>query len=464
MSEPYLFRAAACPLFDRPSDAQKQGLLLRRANVTCRQVWLVAHIEVVSLLLRDPVQGDIYLTENETRVLDTREMQRLRGIKQLGTAHLVFPGCVHTRFDHSLGALAAAHRILEHLRLAGHHIDQQDAELVRLAILVHDVTHIPYGHTFEDEREIFPRHDAGPRLDHFLGARSELGRTLAEIGALDAVRGILTGSPPTPWMGQVVSSTIDADLLDYLRRDSFFAGLRQDYDDRIFSYFTLEQGQLLINMVKHGIDRPDARTEVLHLLRMRYMLTERIYLHHAKIASGAMISKAVELHARGALREEALYDLGDQTFLDLLARLPGPAVVGQLVEGVTTRRLYKRAYVLSSVSLGAEQAGFIAKYAGQSPEREAVENAIAAKVRLKPGQVILYCPKASFFKEVAVPVHARAGIAPLYQVDTNAGEVRAMANQYESLWRTYVFCPPEKVDAVRRACETHFGIPSEFVV
>lgn len=108
------------------------------------------------MLLRDPVQGDIYLTENETRVLDTREMQRLRGIKQLGTAHLVFPGCVHTRFDHSLGALAAAHRILEHLRLAGHHIDPQDAELVRLAILVHDVTHIPYGHTFEDEREIFP--------------------------------------------------------------------------------------------------------------------------------------------------------------------------------------------------------------------------------------------------------------------------------------------------------------------
>jgi HD superfamily phosphohydrolase len=414
------------------------------------------------VLLRDPVHGDIFLTEMETRVLDTREMQRLRNIKQLGAAHLVFPGCVHTRFDHSLGALACAHRMMENLRLTGHHIDPHDAALVRLAILLHDVTHIPYGHTFEDERQIFPRHDAGPRLDYFFGPNCELGRVLAELGVLDTVRGILTGSPPTPWMGQVVSSTVDADLLDYLRRDSFFAGLRQDYDDRIYSYYTLEGGQLLINMVKHGIDRPDARTEILHLLRMRYMLTERIYLHHAKIAAGAMISKAVELHAQRGLREDALYDLGDQTFVDLLARLPGPAVAAQLVEGLATRRLHKRAYVLSEVSLGGNLAEFIARYAGQSAEREAMENAIAAKAKLKPGQVIFYCPKASYFKEVRVPVKARAGVGPLYKLDTNAGEVGALARQYESLWRAYVFCPPEKVDAVRRACEKFFELQSEF--
>ncbi len=412
------------------------------------------------MLLRDPVHGDIFLTDMETRVLDTKEMQRLRGIKQLGTAHLVFPGCVHTRFDHSLGALHMAHRMIESLRLQGYSIHPDDAQLVRLAILVHDVTHIPYGHTFEDERQIFPRHDAGPRLDHFLGPKSELGRTLAELGALDAVKGILTGHPPNPWMGQVVSSTIDADLLDYLRRDSFFAGLRMNFDDRVFSYFYLHEGKLLINMVKHGLDRPDARTEMIHLLRMRYVLTERIYLHHAKIASGAMISKAVELQARTGLREEALYDLGDQTFMDLIARLPGPAVIGQLIAGVETRRLYKRAYVLSHYSLGEERDAFIKRFAGQSQEREELENQIAAKARLKPGQVILYCPKASFFKEVRVPVKSQGGVGPLFELDVS-GEVAAMARQYEGLWRTYVFCPPEKVDTVRRACEKLFGFQSE---
>lgn len=416
------------------------------------------------MLLRDPVHGDIFLTDAEVRVLDTKEMQRLRGIKQLGTAHLVFPGCVHTRFDHSLGALQMAHRMIETLRLQGYQIDSHDAQLVRLAILVHDVTHIPYGHTFEDERQIFPRHDAGPRLDYFLGPKSELGRVLAAQGVREAVKEILTDHPPVPWMGQVVSSTIDADLLDYLRRDSFFAGLRMNFDDRVLSYFYLDEGKLLINMVKHGIDRPDARTEIIHLLRMRYVLTERIYLHHAKIASGAMISKAVELHARGSLRdEEALYSLGDQTFMDFIARLPGPGVIQQLVEGVESRRLYKRAYVLSHYSLGANRDAFIARYAGQSAEREELENQIAAKARLKPGQVILYCPKASFFKEVRVPVKSRTGVGPLYELDIS-GEVAAMARQYEGLWRTYVFCPPEKVDTVRRACEKIFGYPSELTL
>lgn len=441
-----------------PLEVERKGKLLRRANLDVAE-----RREVIDrMLVRDPVQGDIFLNENETRVLDTREVQRLRGIKQLGTAHLVFPGCIHTRFDHSLGAVAAAHRIMEALRRAGFRIESQDAELARIAILVHDVTHIPYGHTFEDERQIFPRHDEGPRLDHFLSERTELGRTLAAMGYLEVIRSILAGRPPVPWMGQIVSSTIDADLLDYLRRDSFFAGLRQDYDDRIHTYFFLEDGQLVINMVKHGIDRPDARTEVLHLLRMRYVLTERIYLHHAKIAAGAMISKALELHAQRGLREDGLYDLGDQTFLDLLGRLPGPAVAGQLVEGLMARRLYKRAYVLSGVSLGEAQEGFIARYGGQSPARQEVEESIAARVRLKPGQVIMYCPRASFFKEIRVPVRTRNGVAPLNLVPTVADEAGSLARQYESLWRTYIFAPAEKVDGVRRACEAHFGFPSEY--
>src|SRR5690606_4174260 len=158
-------------------------------------------------------------------------------------------------------------------------------------------------------------------------------------------------------------------------------------DDRVLSYFIKEDGRLLINMVKHGLDRPDARTEVIHLLRMRYVLTERLYLHHAKIAAGAMISKAVELHTRHTgLREEALYGLGDQTFLDLLARLPGPGIIQQLVEGVIERRLYKRAYVLSGDSLGDARDAFIARYGGQSEAREALEEQIAKNARLKPGQ------------------------------------------------------------------------------
>ena len=83
------------------------------------------------VIIRDPVHGDIELTEEEARVLDSREMQRLRGIKQLGTAYLVYPGCTHTRFDHSLGTLAAAERILQALRRKGQRSTSDDARLIR---------------------------------------------------------------------------------------------------------------------------------------------------------------------------------------------------------------------------------------------------------------------------------------------------------------------------------------------
>lgn len=416
------------------------------------------------MLLRDPVHGDIYLTETETRVLDTREMQRLRGIKQLGTAYLVYPGCVHTRFDHSLGCLHMAKRIMEQLKTAGCRLDPVEAEITAIAMLVHDVTHIPFGHTFEDERQIFPRHDDGPRLHYFLSEQTELGRLLSSLGLAEPVKEVLTGKPRRRWMKEIVASTIDADLLDYLRRDSFFSGLRQDFDDRIFSYFLLEGDQLCMNMTKHGLDRPDARSEILHLLRMRYTLTERIYLHHAKIASGAMISKAVELAARRGLTEESLYDLGDQTFLELLTRHPGDGAIGQLVEGVLSRRLYKRAYVLSSVSLGSMQAQFIQRFAGQSENRQALEEAIARQARLRPGEVIVYCPKASFFKEAAVPVKSRLGVQPLNTLEpAMAGDVGALARQYADLWRFYIFAPPDKTEAVRAACSKQFDWESEYI-
>src|SRR5690606_39688109 len=90
------------------------------------------------------------------------------------------------------------------------------------------------------------------------------------------------------WSSDVCSSDLlDADLLDYLRRDSYFAGLRQDYDDRIYSYFCIEDGQLACDLTKRGLERHDARSEIVHLLRMRYFLTERVYFHHAKVISGA---------------------------------------------------------------------------------------------------------------------------------------------------------------------------------
>ena len=242
------------------------------------------------MIVRDAVHGDLEFTEAERRVMDTPQFQRLRGVRQTGTAYLVYPGCLHTRFEHSLGTSSVARRIVAALRKTGFAISDRDEAIVAMAALVHDVSHLPFGHTFEDERKLFPRHDTADRLSYFLGT-GELGEAIEASGFGDDVIRLLTEDAfETPWMQQIISSTIDADLLDYLRRDAYFAGLRQDYDDRIFSTFVVEDNRLAVDTT-----RMSTRTEILHLLRLRYFLTERVYFHHAKVVSGAMIAKAVEL-------------------------------------------------------------------------------------------------------------------------------------------------------------------------
>src|SRR5215471_12079141 len=109
-------------------------------------------------LIRDAVHGDIEMSQLEVELIDTPEFQRLRGIKQLGTAYLVFPSAVHTRFEHSLGTSWMAHRILQSVQRNGH-VPADDETTIRVASLLHDITHIPFGHTLEDERRVLPRHD-----------------------------------------------------------------------------------------------------------------------------------------------------------------------------------------------------------------------------------------------------------------------------------------------------------------
>ncbi|NIM40100.1 MAG: hypothetical protein GTO74_02625, partial [Hydrogenophaga sp.] len=169
--------------------------------------------------------------------------------------------------------------------------------------LVHDVTHIPFGHTFEDERRLLERHDRSPARYQMLVGDSELGKRLqgSKAGrlALEVLRPGAELAPERRYVAEVVSGTICADLLDYLKRDNYFCGLSHEFDERLFHYFRVEDGRLALDLHRGGLLRRDALSEITNLLRIRYVLSERVYYHHAKIAAGVMVSKAVEraLHA-----------------------------------------------------------------------------------------------------------------------------------------------------------------------
>lgn len=415
------------------------------------------------MLLRDPIHGDIELGRLEATVLDLPAMQRLRGVKQLGTAYLVYPGALHTRFDHSIGACAAAHRLVAGLRRSGTAIGADEEEPIGVGALLHDITHVPFGHTLEDERRLFPRHDKGERLTRMLAG--ELGGALDRLGIRAAVAGLLgAGENRLPaWALAVIASTLDADLLDYLRRDSYFTGLTHDYDDRVFRYFTVADGRLALRMAKHDMDRADARSEIVQLLRMRYFLTERVYSHHTKVTAGAMVSKAVEIALdAGALAETDLLELNDWTLFDHLERAAPPAAA-RLARRLARRDLLKRGYVISAHGVDAPaRAELVRRYHESRVERARAEADLAAALGLAPEEAIVYCPALSVMKEAAAWVESAAGLHRLNDTDGAASvEINAIEARYVGLWRFYVFVPEEAAVRAAGAAAELFGHPSE---
>jgi len=266
----------------------------------------------------------------------------------------------------------------------------------------------------------------------------------------------------------VVSSTIDADLLDYLRRDSYFAGLAQNYDDRIFNYFVVERDQLAINMTQHGMERPDARSETIQLLRMRYFLTERVYYHHTKVAAGAMISKAVELANEHAMADEdTLLKLNDWQLLEYLRAVPSAAApdprIVRLVDRLQRRALLKRGYVISALTVPEEsRRTLVERFHDSLRNRHEAEEFLAQQIGADAAEVVVYCPALTVMKEAAALVRTPRGLQPLNEAERQRhSEISALEARYAALWRLYVFVPEEHTARAAQAARAALGYPSE---
>jgi HD superfamily phosphohydrolase len=417
-------------------------------------------------VVRDPVHGDIHLTHEEMRVLDTPEMQRLRGVKQLGTAFLVFPGAVHTRFDHSIGALHMTQRIVDAVNLSFEldpkacvGVSEQEARVLRLASLVHDATHVPFGHSIEDQDGIFGRHDLPYRFQRLFGPSTRLGAVLRELGVLDDVLAILEAGDgravPAYWR-QIVGGTIAADILDYLARDAYFTGLRLAIDERVVSYLKIDRvsGNLYIDLAKHDLLREDILSEVVRMLEARYYFSERVYYHHAKVSAGALLARAVEAAlACGAVKESDFYDRTDESVLDLLERSVDKAPraakerVRGLVQRFRERRLPKRACVFPRYENEAVQESLVQRFfaPGGAKARAEAEARIADLVRFATGkevEIIVYCPAKSMqLKEARM--HVRwPGVQetrPLCEFAARVPRLADLERSYRDLWKFYVF-------------------------
>jgi hypothetical protein len=523
-------------------------------------------------LYRDPVHGDILLSDLAADLIDTPEFQRLGRIMQLGFAHLVYRGATHTRFTHSLGTYWVSREILRHVRAnharlglplpaspftaagQGSLTTADLAEIVSAAALLHDLTHIPFGHTLEDElQDIYLKHDAlesprlffllfdsrstlacvfdrprpyvagldnatlrwliyltlafredaetlpprsfpalldearqrvasGPRLDgparaahvEFLGRAAVVFRDLAARGLFQ------------PFMADVVSGTVSADLLDYTARDLFFTGVRGDFDQRLLHYFFIGQdtpsgaSRLALDVLSpRGYARIEITSDIMNLMRLRYSMAERVYYHKNKVAASAMLARGLAAH--GHPGDTNPYDDPDSVISPALSdeamihRLAGSAESSDLEASILNRQLYVPAAVLTEPlarELGAPEK-YVDYFRGRPDGRRRLldlQAELSALTGLGPLGVLVYCPPRKMqAKAISVPVRFEENrIIPLSDHPDFRDEAELLNRKYQGLWKAFAFVHPaalRRPGLVTKIAETfcrRLGIPPAF--
>ncbi|MFH5831062.1 HD domain-containing protein [Halalkalibaculum sp. DA384] len=230
-------------------------------------------------IFNDPIHGFISIPKGTIlRLIDHPWVQRLRRIKQMGLGYLVFPAAEHSRFSHAIGAMELAQRILNNLREKDTTISPAEYEGTLIAVLLHDVGHGPLSHTLEHNliREDF-HHEMMT-----LAIMRELNKQLE--GTLDTAIKIFTDQyPKKPFLNQLISSQLDIDRLDYLKRDSFFTGVYEGSVgiERILKTMRVHKGNIVIE--KKGIY---AIENYILARRLMYM---QVYLHKTVLAADKLL-------------------------------------------------------------------------------------------------------------------------------------------------------------------------------
>ncbi|WP_175634734.1 HD domain-containing protein [Pedobacter ghigonis] len=242
-------------------------------------------------IINDPVYGFISIPSALVYdVISHPYFQRLRYIKQLGMTHLVYPGALHTRFHHALGAMHLMCLAISLLRSKGHDITEGEEEAAILAILLHDIGHGPFSHALEHSLVTGIKHeDISAKLMNDLNIHFD--------GRLTHAIEIFNGTYPKKFLHQLISGQLDLDRMDYLNRDSFFTGVSEGVIsfDRIIKMFNVYDDDLVIE--EKGI------YSIEKFLIARRLMYWQVYLHKTVIAGEMILVKllerAKELSARG---------------------------------------------------------------------------------------------------------------------------------------------------------------------
>lgn len=255
-------------------------------------------------IFNDPIYGFIQI--NDERIFDVIEhhyFQRLRRINQLGLTYLVYPGAIHTRFQHSMGAMHLMKLALQSLREKNVSISDEEFLSTQVAILLHDIGHGPFSHTLEFNLLNKISHE---EIGHII--TQKINKDLG--GQLDMAISILKNEYPKKFLYQLLSSQLDMDRLDYLKRDSYFTGVNEGVigTDRLIKMINVINDQIVIE--SKGI------YSVEKFLVARRIMYWQVYLHKTVLAAEQLLIKIIS-RARYLVQKDVL-NFGSDTLLNLL--------------------------------------------------------------------------------------------------------------------------------------------------
>ncbi len=368
-------------------------------------------------VIRDPLWNTIRLDATAVRIVDTAAFQRLRYIRQLGLAHLVYPGATHTRFDHALGVYHLATTALRFLRerrpTPPEAWDGED--LIPYAGLLHDIGHYAFSHALEElEPDQVPgNHEV--MSAHFFES-PELHDALAALGpeAGDRIYGMIRGWEPVPLRG-LVSGSLDLDKMEYLKRDARFCGVPYGEVD----VDRLLQGLSLLQDPRTGAWEVGVQEKAVasleSLLFAKYQMFRNVYWHHGVRAATALYKRIVEEAVReGLVKPVELLGPTDEELLYEIGRRAGEVdsegavrIRERWLPALRNRRLPKRVLELTADDL-AELT--LPSWLGtDSPRKRRLEDGLSAALGLEGGEVVVDFPVKEAMFQLNILLERRNG-------------------------------------------------------
>ncbi len=349
-------------------------------------------------IVRDPIHGDIKITGCLIDLIETPEVQRLHNIKQLGFAHLVFPGAHHTRFEHSLGCSMVASQIADILALK-----ETEKKLLTCAAQLHDIGHGPFSHTLEStllQRFGVDHVDLTEKLilgsyaifdgneQQFISA-SSVHEILDkhQVEKKEIVKIIRGNIPKRAYLGQLLNSTIDVDQLDYLMRDAYYTGVAYGMIDlqRLLRTMMIYKGNL--TMMRKGVN------VVENILMARALMYSSVYFHKTVRIPELMLSKALE-----EISDAEPFEFFRMTDAEIMISLKSMGrFQREIVARLKYRDLFKQAYAVSLFDLNKEEIKIVKTLEDVSIRRQK-EHEIEEVFHIPNGHIIIDVPRPELLR------------------------------------------------------------------